>query len=93
MKPPLSRVIQVTYEGEPDPTDPWSKERTHIAAVVLYPIEVKRRLATVDTANARAVKLAKAIIECDCCRPPNPDALSRIAAVTQFDLRPFLQPP
>jgi hypothetical protein len=60
-----------------------------MAAVVLYPPEVKRQLATLETAGARALELARDIIRRDCCRPPNLDAVVCAVEVTQFDLRTF----
>jgi hypothetical protein len=57
--------------------------------VILYPLEVKRMLATVDTAKGRAVKLAREIIQRRCYRPPDLDTLTCAVEVTRFDLRPF----
>ena len=89
MKPGLTRVLRVVYEGEPDPKKPWNTRRTRLAAVVLYPLEVKRKLATVDTAKARAIKLAGELIERCCHRPPRLEALRCSAEVVEFDLQPF----
>lgn len=43
MKPFHARVIRVAYEWRP--ADRWRKDYTRIAAVILYPPEVKRQLA------------------------------------------------
>jgi hypothetical protein len=55
---------------------------------VLYPLEVKRRLVTVDPAKGRAVKLAREIIQRRCYRPADLDTLTCTVEVTLFDLRP-----
>ena len=57
--------------------------------VVLYPLEVKRQLVTVDTTKDRAVKLAREIIQRRCYRPLDLDTLTCSVEVTMFDLRPF----
>jgi hypothetical protein len=57
--------------------------------VILYPPEVKRQLATLEAAKARAAELARQIIQRRCYRPPDPDTLACSAEVTMFDLRPF----
>ena len=74
-----TRVIQVRFTSGP----------IRFAAAVLYPLEVKRRLVTLDTAKGRAVKLARRIIRRDCYRPPDLDTLACSVEVTMFDLRPF----
>jgi hypothetical protein len=58
---------------------------------ILYTLEVKRQLATVDPAKGRAVKLARRIIRRDCYRPPDLDTLHCTVEVTSFDLRPFAE--
>jgi hypothetical protein len=58
-------------------------------AVVLYPVEVKRQLATLETATARALELAREIIQRDLFRPPKLEALRCSVEVIEFDLRPF----
>ena len=57
--------------------------------MVLYPPEVKRQLATLEAATARALELARQIIQRRCYRPPDLDTLQCIVEVTMFDLRPF----
>jgi hypothetical protein len=46
----------------------------------------------VDTANARAVYLARQIIERDLFRPPILEALNCSVEITEFDIRPFMEP-
>jgi hypothetical protein len=80
-------VLQVRFTSEPDPHNHGAQIR--FAAVVLYPLEVKRQLATLDAATARAIELARQIIQRRCYRPPNLDALTCTVEVTMFGLRPF----
>jgi hypothetical protein len=91
MRPSFTRVIRITFESNPDPDHPW-KRQTRIVAVILYPIEVKRQLATVDNAKACAVELARQIIERDCFRPPILEALNCSVEVTLYHLRPLQRP-
>jgi hypothetical protein len=87
-----TRVLQVRFRANGDAERPWKGGRIRLAAVILYPQKVKRQLRTVETAKARAIELARAIIERDCFRPPNLDALECSAEVVMFDLRPFQRP-
>ena len=80
-------MIQVAYEWRP--TERWRKDRTQIVAVVLYPIEVKRQLATPNRAKARAVELGRQKIQRDLFRPPKLEALQCSVGVIEFDMRPF----
>jgi hypothetical protein len=80
-----TRVLQVRFESELDPGRPWSKRQTRLVTVVLYPLEVKRGLVTVDTAEARAVELARQMVQYRLFRPPNLDVLQCSAEVTLFD--------
>lgn len=59
--------------------------------MILYPLEVKRQLVSVDAAQGRAAKLAREIIQRRCHRPPDLDTLTCAVEVTMFDLRPFRQ--
>jgi hypothetical protein len=84
-----SRVIQIRFTSDP-PGDCLRKAgQTRYCVVILYPLEVKRMLATVDTAKGRAVKLAREIIQRRCYRPPDLDTLTCAVEVTRFDIRPF----
>jgi hypothetical protein len=58
--------------------------------VVLYPLEVKRQLATLEAATACAIELARQIITRRCYRPADLDTFQCTAEVTRFDLRPFV---
>jgi hypothetical protein len=78
-----TRVIQVRFSSGP----------IRYAGVVLFPPEVKRRLATLEAAGARSMELARQIIQRRCYRPPDLDALTCTAVVTMFDLRPFTDVP
>jgi hypothetical protein len=82
-----TRVIQVRFTSEPDPRNSGAQIR--FAVVVLYPPDVKRRLSTREAATARAIELARRIIQRRCYRPPDLDALACNAEVTLFDLSPF----
>ena len=85
-----TRVLLVRFTSDRDPLQPrFQGEQARFAAVVLYPLEVKRQLVTVDTAKARAVELARQIITRCCYRPPDLETLTCTAEVTVFDLRPF----
>jgi hypothetical protein len=42
-----------------------------------------------EAATARAIELAREIIQRDCCRPPDLDALACTAEIKMFDLRPI----
>jgi hypothetical protein len=84
-----TRVLQVRFTSEPDPRNHGAQIR--FAAVVLYPLEVKRHLATLDAASARAVQLARQIIQRRGYLPPDLDTLACNVEVTMFDLRPFRQ--
>jgi hypothetical protein len=59
--------------------------------VVLYPLEVKRRLVTVDTAMGRAVKLTRGSIRRRYYQPPDLDRLAPTVEVTRLNLRPFAE--
>lgn len=61
---------------------------TRILAVILYPPEVKRQLATLEAATARALELAGQKIQRDLYRPPRLEALRCTVEVIDFDLRP-----
>jgi hypothetical protein len=82
-----TRVIQVRFTSEPDPRNSGAQIR--FAVLVLYPPDVKRRLATREAATARAIELARQIIHRRCYRPPDLDSLQCTGEVTTFDLRPF----
>jgi hypothetical protein len=87
MKPLRTRVIRVAYEWRP--AQRWRKDCTRIVAVVLFPIEVKRQLATLEAATTRAIELAAEKIQRDLFRPPLLEALKCSVEVIDFDLRPF----
>ena len=87
MKPFHTRVIQVAYEWHP--AERWRKDYTRIVAVVLFPVEVKRQLATLEAATARAIELAAQKIQRRLVLPPNLEALQCSVQVIDFDLRPF----
>ena len=59
-----TRMIQVRFTSEPDPRHNGAQIR--FAAVVLYPPEVKRQMATLEAATARALELARQIIARRC---------------------------
>lgn len=82
-----TRVVQVRFTSESGPRNHGVQIR--FAAVVLYPPDVKRQLATLEAAKANAVELARAIIQRRCYRPPDLDTLACTVEVTLFDLRPF----
>jgi hypothetical protein len=84
-----TQVLLVRFMSEPDPRNNGAQIRFTVA--VLYPQEVKRQLATLEAATARAHELAREIIKRDCYRPPDLDALQCHLEVTMFDLRPFLE--
>ena len=87
MKPFHTRVIQVAYEWRP--AERWRTDCTRVVAVVLYPIEVKRQLATLEAATARAIELARQKIQRALAMPPNLETLKCSVEVLEFDLRPF----
>ena len=90
MRDHKTRVLLVRFTSDLDPLQPHLPcEQTRFAVVVLYSLEVKRQLATLETASARAIELARQIIQRRCYLPPDLDALTCIAEVTRFDLRPF----
>jgi len=84
-----TRVLQVRFTSEPDPRNRGAQIR--FTVVVLYPMEIKRQLATLENATARAVELAREIIQRQCYHPPDLDTLTCNVEVTIFDLRPFRQ--
>ena len=87
-----TRVLLVRFTSDLDPLQPRVQgEQIRFAVVVLYPPEVKRQLAAVENASARAIDLAREIIQRRCHRPPNLDALACTVEVTRFDLRPFAE--
>jgi hypothetical protein len=86
------RVLEVRFTAEGNPERPWKGGQIRLAAVVLYPLEVKRWLATVEAAKARAVELARQLIERDCFRPPGLEALTCSVEVTLYDPRPLQRP-
>ena len=81
-----TKVLLVRFTTEPDPR---YDGQIHFSVVVLYPLKVKRQLATLEAATCRAIELARQIITRRCYRPPDLDALTCTAEVTMFDLRPF----
>jgi hypothetical protein len=83
-----TRVIQVRFTSDPE-GDRLKVGPIRFSAVVLYPPEVKRKLATLENASTRAVELARETIKRGCYRPPDLDALTCTVEVTMFDLRPF----
>jgi hypothetical protein len=82
-----TRVIQVRFTSEPDPRNSGAQIR--FAVVVLYPPGIKRQLATLEAASARAVDLARQLIHRQCYRPPDLNTLTCNVEITMFDLRPF----
>ena len=90
MRDPNTRVLLVRFTSELDPLPPRLPcEQTRFAVVVLYPPEVKRRMATLEAATARALELARQIIQRRCHRPPDLDTLQCTVEVIPFDLDPF----
>ena len=90
MRDHKTRVLLVRFTSDLDPLQPrLQSEQRRFAVVVLYSLAVRRRLATLEAATARAIELAREIIQRDCCRPPNLDSLTCSVEVTMFDLRPF----
>jgi hypothetical protein len=82
-----TRVLLVRFKSDPDPRNHGAQIR--FTAVILYSLEVKRQLATLEAATRRAIELARQIIQRRCYLPPDLDALTCTAEVTMFDLRPF----
>jgi hypothetical protein len=87
MKPFHTRVIQVAYEWRT--AERWRTDHIRIVAVILYPPEVKRQLATLEAATARVIELASRQIQRRLVRPPKLDALQCSVQVVDFDPRPF----
>ncbi|HEY0790260.1 MAG TPA: hypothetical protein VGD78_04270 [Chthoniobacterales bacterium] len=87
----LNRVIRVTFDSPPDPDRFSRKERCHFAVVVLYPIEVKRQLRTVEAAFAQAQEIARRQIEARLYKPPDLDALETSVEVVMLDLSPWTE--
>ena len=54
MKPFHTRVIQVGYEWRP--AERWRIDRTRIVVTILYPLAIKRQLATLEAASVRAAR-------------------------------------
>jgi hypothetical protein len=75
-----TRVMRVTFDSIRKPL------RIHLAVLVLYPIEVKRQLATVENAKARAVEIARWLIPQRLLDPPDLDKLNCSAEVIQYGL-------
>ena len=87
-----TRVLMVRFTSDLDPLQPRPQaEQARFAVVVLYPTEVKRQLATLEAAGARAIELARQTIRRGCYRPPDLNALACTVEVTMFDLRPFAE--
>jgi len=84
-----TRMIQARFTSDPEGDRLRKVGQIRFAVVVLYPPEVKRQLATLESATARAGELAREIIKRRCYRPPDLDALQCTVEVTEFDLRPF----
>ena len=84
-----TRVIQVRFTSDAQGDCLRKVGPIRYAAVILYPLPVKRQLATLEAASARAIELARQIIQRQCYRPPDLDALKCTVEVTLFDLRPF----
>jgi hypothetical protein len=84
-----TRVIQVRFTSDPEGDCLRKVGPTRFTVVVLYPLEVKRRLVTVDAAKGRAVKLAREIIQQRCCQPSELNTLQCTVEVILSDLRPF----
>src|SRR3954452_11841104 len=70
------RVIRVVFESPPAADTPRKSERIRPTVLVLYPLEVKRQLAAVDNAKARAVQLARQAIQNRLVEPPDLEALN-----------------
>ena len=87
VKPFHTRVIQVAYEWRP--AERWRNDRTRIVVAVLFPVEVKRQLVTLEAATDHAIELAHQEIQRDLYRPPKLEALQCSVEVIEFDLRPF----
>jgi hypothetical protein len=92
MRDHKTRVLLVRFTSDLDPLQPrLQSEQRRFAVVVLYSLEVRCRLATLEAATARALDLARAIIVRRCYLPPDFDALSCTVEVTRFDLRPLAE--
>ena len=90
MRDHKTRVLLVRFTSDLDPLQPHLPcEQTRFAVVVLYSLEVKRQLATLETASARAIELARQIIHRRCYHPPDLDTLDCNVEVTLFNLNPF----
>lgn len=84
-----TRVIQVRFTSDAQGDCLRKVGPIRYAAVILYPLPVKRQLATLEAASARAIELARQIIQRQAYHPPDLDTLACTAEVTMFDLRPF----
>ena len=89
MRDCCTRVLQVRFTSDPQGDCLRKAGQTRYSVVVLFPPEVKRQLATLEAATARAIELAREIIQRRCYRPPALDALQCTVEVAMFDLRPF----
>jgi hypothetical protein len=58
-----TRVIRAVFDSPADPDRFSRKERCHFAVVVLFPLEVKRQLKTLRAAQARALEIARQMIQ------------------------------
>ena len=82
MRDVRTRVLLVRFTSDLDPRNNGAQIR--FTAVIHYPPDVKRRLATLEVAKARAVELARQIIHRRCYRPPDLDTLACNVEVTMF---------
>ena len=89
MRDCCTRVLQVRFTSDPQGDCLRKAGQTRYSVVVLFPPEVKRQLATLEAATARAVELARQVIHRRCYRPPDLNALTCTVEVTPFDLDPF----
>jgi hypothetical protein len=86
-----TQVLLVRLRSDPDGDCLSKVGRVRFAVAVLYSLEVKRQLATLEAATARAIELARQIIQRRCYQPPDLGALTCAVEVTRFDLRPFAE--
>jgi hypothetical protein len=86
-KPRRSKVFLIHWPSQPEMEGPLPRG-TRITVAVLFPPEVKRRLATIEAATRHALDLARNAIARTSSRPGDLNRLTCTVEVTRDDLFP-----
>jgi hypothetical protein len=84
-----TRVLRAVFQSPPDPDRFSGKEWCRLVVVVLFPDEVKLQLKTLRIAQARALEIARKMINDRLYHPPDLDAMNAEVESVMLNLFPL----